>query len=187
MAVIRKAGVNRSKREIVACLADFPRQYAALERAMASFGGDFDLQQFKEAFETSDDLDAYNHVQAVERALARVQNFVAGMAQAGIKLAQLQSDEKVHASPAHRAFVALRDAGVIDGRLCARLIRAQQARTAIEHVYVEISAGRVHESAQLVRESARDFIARYRPWIEPYLEDPSEQPEAVADAAHEVE
>jgi uncharacterized protein YutE (UPF0331/DUF86 family) len=81
----------------------------------------------------------------------------------------------------------LRDASVIDGRLCARLIRAQEARSAVEHVYVQISAGRVHDSAQVVHESARDFLARYRPWIEPYLEDRSEQPEAVADAAHEVE
>ena len=56
---------------------------------MAAFGGDFDLKQFKAAFETSDDLDAYNRVQVVERALGRVQNFVADLAQAGAKLAQL--------------------------------------------------------------------------------------------------
>jgi hypothetical protein len=76
-AEFRKAELKRAKREIIACLADFPRQYAALERAMASFGGDFDLRQFKAAFETTDDLDAYNRVQAVERGLGRVQNFVA--------------------------------------------------------------------------------------------------------------
>lgn len=109
-------------------------------------------------------------MQAVERALSRVQNFVADLAQAGAKLAQLQSEEAVRASGSHKAFVALRDAGVIDAQLCARLIRAQEARSAIEHVYIQISAGRIHESAELVRASAREFISCYRGWIEPYLE-----------------
>lgn len=140
---------------------------------MAAFGGDFDMRQFKQAFETDDDLDAYNRVQAVERALNRVQNFVADLAQAGARLAQLPLDEEAHASGAHKAFAVLRKAGVIDGRLCARLVRAQEARSAIEHVYIQISAGRVHQAAQLVRESARDFIGPYRTWIEPYLHDGS--------------
>jgi uncharacterized protein YutE (UPF0331/DUF86 family) len=176
LAERRKAERKRYRREIIGYLADFPRQYAALERAMAAFGGDFDLRQFKRAFETSDDLDAYNRVQAVERALSRVQNFVADLAQAGVRLAQLQLNEEVHASAAHKAFAALRDAGVIDGRLCARLTRAQEARSAIEHTYVQIPAGKVHRSAELVREAARDFIARYRNWIEPYLKNGSEEP-----------
>ena len=66
---------------------------------MAAFG-DFDLQEFKRAFDTADDLEAYNRVQAVERALARVQNFVAELAQAGSKLAQLPLLAERHASPA---------------------------------------------------------------------------------------
>jgi hypothetical protein len=68
---------KRWQRQIVRHLADFPRQYAALEHAMAAFGGDFDLRQFKQAFNTAEDIDAYNRVQSVERALGRVQNFVA--------------------------------------------------------------------------------------------------------------
>ena len=36
-------------------------------------------------FNTTDDLDAYNRVQAVERALGRVQNFVADLAQAALE------------------------------------------------------------------------------------------------------
>ncbi len=44
---------------------------------MAAFGDDFDLVRFKRAVNTSEDMEAYNRVQAVERALARVQNFVA--------------------------------------------------------------------------------------------------------------
>lgn len=142
---------------------------------MAAFGGEFDLGQFKQAFNTVDDMDAYNRVQAVERALGRVQNFVADLAQAGVKLAQLPHLAEGHAPPPHRAFAALREARVIDGELCRRLTRAQDARTMIEHGYIETSAGRVHQAAELVRESARDFISRYRTWVEPYLNDSTDQ------------
>ncbi|MGH2912317.1 MAG: hypothetical protein ACRDJ3_07550 [Solirubrobacteraceae bacterium] len=167
----RKVDRKRWRRDVVRCLEDFPRQYAALEHAMAAFGGDFDLKQFKVAFETSDDLDAYNRVQAVERALGRVQNFIADLAQAGAKLAQLPHTPEARGSSAQQSFVALREVGVINGELCKRLIRAQNARSMIEHVYVEASAGRVHQSAKLVHDAARDFIGRYRAWIEPYLQD----------------
>jgi uncharacterized protein YutE (UPF0331/DUF86 family) len=167
----RKVDRGRWRRDIVRHLEDFPRQYAALERAMAAFGGDFNLPQFKRAFETSDDLDAYNRVQALERALGRVQNFVAELARAGVKLAQLSRSSEARGSATHEAFATLRDAGVIDGELCRRLTRAQDARSMIEHSYIETSAGRVHQSAKLVHDAARDFIGRYRTWIEPFLQD----------------
>jgi uncharacterized protein YutE (UPF0331/DUF86 family) len=167
----RKADLSRWRTEIVRRLEEFPRQYAALESAMAAFGGDFDLGLFKEAFNTDDDMEAYNRVQAVERALARVQNFVAELAVAGAKLAALPrrpiADD---GSAPGQAFEALREARIIDGELCRRLSRAQRARTRIEHSYVQVPAGDVHSAARLVHETARDFIARYRSWIEPYLE-----------------
>jgi len=167
----RKADMKRWRRDIIRHLEDFPRQYAALERAMAAFGGDFDLRQFKEAFNTTDDLDAYNRVQAVERALGRVQNFVAELAQAGVKLARLPTASEAKGSAAHQAFATLRDAHVIDGELCRRLVRAQDARTVIEHGYVRVPAGNVHQAAELIHDSARDFIGRYRTWVEPVLRD----------------
>jgi uncharacterized protein YutE (UPF0331/DUF86 family) len=135
---------------------------------MGAFGDDFDLRAFKQAFETSQDMEAYNRVQALERAVGRVQNFVAELAEAGARLAELPRPSATGPS-AQRAFEALRDAGVVDGELCRRLARAQGARTAIEHGYVQIPAGDVHRAAELVHESARDFIGRYRRWIEPYL------------------
>jgi hypothetical protein len=171
----RKVDLARWQRDISRHLQDFPRQYAALEHAMAAFGGDFDLQQFKAAYDTVDDMDAYNRVQALERAVGRVQNFVADLAHAGAKLAQLPHGEDERGAPAHQAFTALRDAAVIDGNLCRRLLRAQEARSMIEHSYVGAPAGNVHQAAELVLESARDFIARYRPWVEPYLRKGTEQ------------
>jgi uncharacterized protein YutE (UPF0331/DUF86 family) len=167
----KKVDWERWRREIVRHLEDFPRQYMALERSTAAFGGNFDLHLFKAAFLTTEDIDAYNRVQVVERALGRVQNYVADLALAGAKLARLPPPPKARGSAAHQAFLALREAKVIDGELCRRLVRAQDARTMIEHGYIETSAGRVHAAANLIYESAGEFIGRYRGWIEPYLRD----------------
>jgi uncharacterized protein YutE (UPF0331/DUF86 family) len=165
----RLADIQRWRREIVDLLADFPRQHAALETAMSAFGEDFELSRFKQAYETETDMNAYNRVQAVERALGRVQNYVADLSIAGVKLAGLSLSQTDHEAAAVRAFATLKDAGTIGGELCRRLTRAQKARTMIEHSYVRVPAGNVHRAAELVRESAYNFIGRYRTWIEQYL------------------
>jgi uncharacterized protein YutE (UPF0331/DUF86 family) len=168
----RKVDRKRWQRDIVRHLADFPRQYAALENAMAAFGDDFDLQRFKEASNTTEDMEAYNRVQAVERAVGRVQNFVADLADAGASLAQLpRPPTQDDGSQAQQAFEALRDAKVINRELSRRLTRAQKGRSTIEHSYVQTPAGDVHRAAVLVHESARAFIGPYREWIEPFLEE----------------
>jgi uncharacterized protein YutE (UPF0331/DUF86 family) len=141
---------------------------------MAAFGEDFDLRAFKLAFETREDLEAYNRVQAVERAVLRVQNYVGELAENGAKLAELPEPRGSGGSDIERAFAALRDAHVINGNLCRRLVRAQGARRRIEHSYVRVRAGDVHRATQLIHEAARDFIARYRQWIEPHLADGGE-------------
>jgi len=145
-----------------------PRQYAALENAMAEFGDDFDLAAFKKAFESQTDMDAYNRAQAVERALGRVQNYVAQLAITATKLACLELTSTEGAEAA-RAFAALRGAGVVSGTLCRQLRRAQKARTMIEHSYVKVPAGNVHQAANLIAGSAREFIGPYRGWVEDYL------------------
>jgi uncharacterized protein YutE (UPF0331/DUF86 family) len=166
----RKAEVRRLREDVTRHLEDFPRQYAALEAAMAMFGDDFDQRLFKEAFDTLTDMEAYNRVQAVERAVGRVHNYVADLADAGAKLAQLpRPPMRDQGSPAQQSFEALRDAGVIDAGLCRRLARAQKARSTIEHSYIRVSAGDVHRSALLIHQAARDFIGPYRDWIGDYL------------------
>lgn len=157
---------RRRRLAIVGHLEDFPRQYAALENAMGVFGEDFDIQAFKEAFDTAEDLDAYNRVQALERALGRVQSYVAELALAGSRLAELpRASSDRHSPPAQQAFVALREAKVISASLCRRLVAAQNARTRIEHGYVAVPAGDVRRAAMLVHDAARDFIGSYRDWI----------------------
>lgn len=168
----RPVDAKRWRLTVVRHLEDLPRQYAALEHAMARFGADFDLNRFKEAYDTAEDMDAYNRVQAVERALGRVQNYVAELAEAGVKLAALPRATDSHRSPAQQAFEAMRDAKVISGALCRRLVQAQNARTRIEHSYVQTPAGDVHRAAILVRDAARDFMGSYRAWIEPHLAQP---------------
>jgi len=166
----REAERRRWQDAIVDHLKEFPRQYAALESAIGVFGDDFDLPEFKAAFETADDMEAYNRVQAVERAFGRVQNFIGELAHTAVKLAELPRpaiDE--YGSRVEQAFEALRDSGVIDASLCRRLVRAQTARRRLEHTYTRISAGDVHRAATSVYETAPDFIRAYRPWIERFL------------------
>ena len=138
---------------------------------MTAFGDDFDLRAFKAAFETTDDMEAYNRVQAVERALGRVQNFVAVLADAGVALAGLPRPAMGRdGSRAQQSFEALRDAEVIGAGLCRRLVQAQRARSRIEHGYVQVPAGDVHRTAELVRVTAREFLGAYRDWIEGQLD-----------------
>lgn len=165
----RKADVQRWRAQIVDLLADFPRQYVALETAMSTFGDDFELAAFKRAYETETDMDAYNRVQAVERGIGRVQSYVADLSIAAVGLANLDLSASDHDALAIRAFATSRDAKVIGTELCRRLSRAQKARTMIEHGYVQAPARNVHRAAELVHESAREFIGRYRDWIVTYL------------------
>jgi len=166
----RKAERGRWQDVIVEHLKELPRQYGALESAMSAFGDDFDLPEFSAAFNTTQDMEAYNRVQAVERAVGRVQNFIGELAETAVKLVELprppMGDD---GSRTEQAFEALRDAGVIDGSLCRRLVRAQGARRRLEHSYVRITAGDVHSAARLVHETAPDFLRAYRSWIEPFL------------------
>jgi uncharacterized protein YutE (UPF0331/DUF86 family) len=154
--------------EITAHLEDFPRQVEALESSMEEFGERFEIADFKVAFEGKSGVKAYNSVQAVERALTRVQNYIAHLSESGAMLAELELP-KTHAGTAARTFDALKEARVIGASLCTRLKRAQRARSELEHEYVRITAGDVHKAAGLVADAAHDFIGPYRKWIEQFL------------------
>lgn len=88
-AELRRAERRRYAQRVTCHLAAFPRQYDALESAMAAFGEGFELASFKCAFTTEEDMVAYNRVQAVKPA-GRVQNYIAELAEAGIRLAGLE-------------------------------------------------------------------------------------------------
>jgi len=168
---LRKAERTRLRRNISAHHADFSIQYEALVFAMEAFGPNFDLRRFKEAFNSPENKETYRDVQAAERAAGRVQGYVGGLAKDGVRLAELPRDPEggpgFHVRP---AFEALREAGVIDGELCADLVDAQKGRSTIEHEYIRLPAGKVHETVALIHEIAPKFFALYRAWIEPFLD-----------------
>jgi len=166
---LRPAERKRRQRQIVDVLSKLPGEYRALEYALSTFGGDFDLKAFKRAFEGTDGPDAYIRVQAVERGIGRVQNFLTDLAESGSLLAELPIPDGEHGSRAQRAFASLHAAGVIDGELCAQLAEGQRKRSRIEHMYIDVTAGEVHRAAWLVRDAAQRFVPRFRDWIEPYL------------------
>lgn len=155
--------------EVNARLEDFPLQIEALQSAMEEFGDDFELTEFKLAFERKAGIKSYNKVQAVERAFSRVQNYVVELAAYGLQLAEVELP-RTHQSDAARTFDALKAEGVIGAALCNRLKRAQKARAAIEHEYVAVKGGRLHEAVEMVLPAAQDFIRPYATWIAPYLE-----------------
>jgi hypothetical protein len=166
---VRPAQRKRWQRKVIDVLAQLPREFLALENAMAAFGESFDLKAFKRAFDSTRDFDAYNRAQAVERAIGRVQNFMTDLAEAGALLAELPIPDGKHGSRAERAFASLRAARVVDGELCGQLIEGQRERSRIEHVYLDVTAGEVHRAAVLVHDTAQRFVPRFRDWIEPYL------------------
>jgi hypothetical protein len=159
---------ERLQSEILDRLEGFPEEILALESAMEEFGEDFDLQQFKPAFERKSGIKAYNKVQAVERAFSRVQNYVVELAERGVRLAELELADS-HAANSARAFDALKGSGVIDASLCRALKRTQKARSDVEHDYPGMKAGRLHAAIELGLPAARRFIGPYRTWVEQYL------------------
>ncbi len=159
---------GRLRKEIIAHLEDFPYQLEALEAAMDTFGSNFDLKEFKRSFERKNGAEGYLRVQALERSFTRVQNYIAQLSESGALLARLELP-KIHAGTAARSFEALKSAGVIDASTCRRLKQSQLTRSAVEHEYVQMKAGRLHKAIVLLADTARDFIGRYTAWIDEFL------------------
>jgi uncharacterized protein YutE (UPF0331/DUF86 family) len=146
----RPVDLRRWKKEVVDGLASLPREHEALEFGMAEFGPGFELAELKKALAPRADIALYNRVQALERAVTRVQNILADLAIAGVKLGGLPLPA-TNAGPADRSFEALKDAGVISSALSQRLRNAQRVRNLIEHDYDKVSAGQLHKVAEEVR------------------------------------
>jgi uncharacterized protein YutE (UPF0331/DUF86 family) len=159
---------RRWKKEVVDGLASLPREHEALEYAMAEFGTSFDLAELKKALAPRADIALYNRVQALERAVTRVQNILADLAIAGVKLGGLPLPA-TNAGPADRSFEALRDGGVISAALSRRLRNAQRVRNLIEHDYDKVSAAQLHKVAEEVREVTLEFVRPFRDWVGPKL------------------
>jgi uncharacterized protein YutE (UPF0331/DUF86 family) len=164
----RPTDLRRWKKEVVDGLASLPREHEALEYAMAGFGASFDLAELKKALAPRSDIALYNRVQALERAVTRVQNILADLAIAGVKLGGLPLPA-TNAGPADRSFEALKEGGVIGAALSRRLRNAQRVRNLIEHDYDKVSAGQLHKVAEEVRGVSIEFVRPFRDWVGPKL------------------
>jgi uncharacterized protein YutE (UPF0331/DUF86 family) len=89
----------------------------------------------------------HNRVQALERAVTRVQNILADLAIDGVKLGGLPLPE-IKAGEAERSFEALKENGVIGAPLCKRLRKAQKTRNLIEHDYDKVTVGQLRDTAE---------------------------------------
>ena len=164
----RSTDLRRWKKEVVDGLASLPREHEALEFGMAEFGPSFDLAELKKALAPRADIALYNRVQALERAVTRVQNILADLAIAGVKLGGLPLPA-TNAGPADRSFEALKDGGVISAALSRRLRNAQRLRNLIEHDYDKVTAGQLHKVAGEVRALSMEFVRPFRDWVGPKL------------------
>jgi uncharacterized protein YutE (UPF0331/DUF86 family) len=164
----RPVDLRRWKKEVVDGLASLPREHEALEFAMAEFGTSFELAELKKALAPGADIALYHRVQALERAITRVQNILADLAIAGVKLGGLPLPA-TNAGPADRSFEALRDGRVISGPFSRRLRNAQRLRNLIEHDYDKVTAGQLHKVAEEVRGLSREFVRPFRDWVGPML------------------
>jgi uncharacterized protein YutE (UPF0331/DUF86 family) len=159
---------RRWKKEVVDGLASLPREHEALEYGMSEFGANFELAELKNALAPRADIALYNRVQALERAVTRVQNLLADLAIAGVRLGGLPLPA-TNAGVADRSFEALKEGGVISAALSRRLRNAQRIRNLIEHDYDKVSAGQLHKVAEEVRGLSLEFIRPFRDWVEPNL------------------
>ncbi len=163
---------RRWKNEIVEGLASLPREHEALEYAMSEFGEGFELAELKRALDPKADVALYNRVQALERAVTRVQNLLADLAIAGVRLGGLALPA-TEAGLADRSFEALRQEQVITAALSRRLRNAQRMRNLIEHDYNKVSAGQLWKVVEDVRTLGTEFTRPFRDWVGPMLQGPA--------------
>lgn len=144
-------------------LTDVRRHLAALRVAMAQFGEDFELDEFKTAHASEDPV-ALNRVKAVERGVDQLYNYVAELAAFGLELAAQRSrDDDLNA---RRDIQGLEMLGVVSHVRALRLQRLRELRRLLVHEYATATAEQVHEAALLVSAEFGPFYNDYRRWIE---------------------
>lgn len=143
-------------------VSDVRRHLIALRTAMAEFGEDFDLDEFRAAYDTDEPV-RLNQVKAVERGVDQLYNYIAELASFGLELAEIRrrGDEL----NARRDLAALRRIGVLGPERARRLDRLRELRRLLVHEYATASAEQVHEAARIVADEFVPFYDAYRRWI----------------------
>lgn len=143
-------------------VSDVRRHLIALRVAMAEFGEDFDLDEFRAAYDT-DEPARLNQVKAVERGVDQLWNYIAELTSFGLELAEVRrrGDEL----NARRDLAALRRIGVLGPERARRLDRLRELRRLLVHEYATATAEQVHEAARIVADEFVPFYDAYRGWI----------------------
>jgi uncharacterized protein YutE (UPF0331/DUF86 family) len=143
-------------------VSDVRRHLVALRTAMAEFGEDFDLDDFRSAHASSDPV-VLNGVKAVERGVDQLYNYIAELAALGLELAEVRrrDDER----NARRDIDELQRIGVVGRERARRLQRLRELRRLLVHEYATATAEQVHEAARLVADEFVPFYDAYRGWI----------------------
>ncbi len=129
---------------------------------MAEFGEDFELEQFRQAYD-SDDPVLLNRVKATERGVDQLYNYVAELSAFGLELAEVRNR---HQETNARADIdALERIGVIGRQRARRMQRLRELRRLLIHEYATATAEQVHEAARIVASEFVAFYDAYRDWI----------------------
>lgn len=125
-------------------VSDVRRHLIALRVAMAEFGEDFDLDEFRAAYDT-DEPARLNQVKAVERGVDQLWNYIAELTSFGLELAEVRrrGDEL----NARRDLAALRRIGVLGAERARRLDRLRELRRLLVHEYATASAEQIYGRA----------------------------------------
>lgn len=150
------------KRKILDRLKDLRRHLDALRAAMATFGEDFDLSAFRQAFDSQEPEDLHR-VYAVERGVDLLYNYAAELVSFGLELAELRA--RGEDTNARRDIDRLATAGVISHERAQRLQRVRELRRLTTHEYPDVTAPRVHESALIVVAELPPFLSAYVAWV----------------------
>lgn len=143
-------------------VSDVRRHLVALRTAMAEFGEDFELEQFRQAYD-SDDPVLLNRVKAIERGVDQLYDYVAELSAFGLELAEIRNR---HQETNARADIdALERIGVIGRQRARRMQRLRELRRLLIHEYATATAEQVHEADRIVASEFVAFYDAYRDWI----------------------
>lgn len=163
MAALTAGGRDRKliEDQIADYLADIPRQRSALLYAMGAFGEDFDLDPWRESFDSGDPALAAQ-VSAVNFPFVTLHNDVNALVRLGLELAEPRPIREDSAPAAYRAFSK---AGAIAPERVKRLGRINRVRNRLTHVYARARAEDVHAAAVLLLAELPGFLRDYARWL----------------------
>lgn len=143
-------------------LADVPVRLEALRYATGAFGEDFDLDVFREDFESADPA-TVTRVDPIEANFVKLVNAISEVARLGLALAGLRP--RAGGPSVRDDLERLMKDGGISAERCRRLIRLVRIRNELQHEYVDVTAEDLHEAVRLLLRELPGFVRDYARWL----------------------